>query len=75
LEAQFKGDASRETHGGPVVRTLCFHCTGTVSIPGQGIKILEAKGQGTPQKSDNSKPNCPFLASEIHRLRNILICK
>ena len=25
--------------GGPVVRTLCFHCRGTVSIPGRGTKI------------------------------------
>lgn len=25
--------------GGPVVKTLCFHCRGTGSIPGQGTKI------------------------------------
>ena len=28
--------------GGPVVRTLRFHCRGTGSIPGQGAKILHA---------------------------------
>ena len=28
--------------GGPVVRTLCFHCRGMGSIPGWGIKILQA---------------------------------
>ena len=28
------------TPGGPVVKTLCFHCRGLGSIPGQGTKLL-----------------------------------
>ena len=29
----------REFPGGPVVKTLCFRCRGTGSIPGQGTEI------------------------------------
>ena len=32
--------------GGPVVRTLCFHCRGMGSIPGWGTKILHVMWHG-----------------------------
>ena len=35
---------AREFPGGPVVRTLRFHCWGPGSIPGWGTKILQARG-------------------------------
>ena len=31
-----------EFPGGSLIRALCFHCRGTVSIPGWGTKILHA---------------------------------
>ena len=31
-----------EFPGGPVVRTLCFHCRSKDLIPGQATKILHA---------------------------------
>ena len=35
-----------EFPGGPVVRTLCFHCRGTGSIPDLGTKIPHAAQYG-----------------------------
>ena len=35
---------------GPEVKTLCFHCRGVGSIPGQGTKILYATWQGKKKK-------------------------
>ena len=40
----------REFPGGPVVRTLCFHCRGHGSIHGWGTKILQAMQQGQKKK-------------------------
>ena len=31
-----------EFPGFPVVRTMCFHCQGPSSVPGQGTKIPQA---------------------------------
>ena len=36
----------RESPGGLVVRTQCFHRKGPGSIPGQGTKILQAVWHG-----------------------------
>ena len=40
----------REFPGGPVVKTLSFHCQGPSSIPGQGTKILQATWCGQKKK-------------------------
>ena len=39
-----------EFPGGPVVRTRCFHCSGTGAIPGWGTKIPQATQQGQKKK-------------------------
>ena len=44
-----------EFPGGPVVRTLCFHCRGLDSVPGWGMKILQAK-QYSPKREREKKP-------------------
>ena len=36
----------REFPGGPVVRTLRFHCPGQSSIPGWGTKIPQTSWRG-----------------------------
>ena len=50
--SMWKTKQFREFSGSAVVRTLCFHCRGTGSIPGQGTKILHAMQQG--KKRHNS---------------------
>ena len=47
-------DCGGEFPGGPVVRTLCFHCWGPGSIPGQGTKIPQnvQRNQKRKKKKD-----------------------
>ena len=40
----------REFPGGPVVRTLCFHCHEPGSIPILGAKILQATWMAKKKK-------------------------
>ena len=40
-----QGEDRRDFLGGPVVKTLSFHCRDTGLIPGQGTKITHAMGQ------------------------------
>ena len=48
---QNKKPAVGELLGGPVSRTLCFHCWGhTSSIPGWGTKIPQASSGGEEKK-------------------------
>ena len=57
---------TRDFPGGPVVRTLRFHCRGSGSIPGQGTKILQAaKPKQKKQKNPDSlaEHEGPFSAS------------
>ena len=42
----------RDSPGGPVVKTPCFHGMGTGLIPGQGTKILHAAWHGQKKKKD-----------------------
>ena len=44
-----------EFPGGPVVRTLHFHCQGLGSIPGWGTKILQALKHNQKQKARSPK--------------------
>ena len=46
----------REFPGGPVVRTLHFHCWGPRSIPGRGTKILQVAWCGQRNKKLKKKP-------------------
>ena len=39
-----KNEILRDFPHGPMVKSLCFHCKGTGSIPGQGTKILYTCG-------------------------------
>ena len=41
---------NREFPGSPVVRTRCFHCCDSGSIPGWGIKIPQTMWQGQKKK-------------------------
>ena len=63
--------------GGPVVRTLCFQCSGHSSIPGGSTKILHAMLYG--QNNNNNKGRAayleaitfpPFYRSESQDLQN-----
>ena len=57
----FKMHHSRDSPGGPVVRTLRFHCQGLGSIPGWGTKIPKATWHG--QKIEKKTPKCITLTS------------
>ena len=56
-----KGNNSR-VPGGPVVRTLCFHCKGKCSIPGWGTKEDSISLAAAAAKSLQS---CPTLCDSI----------
>ena len=43
-------DRRRDFPGGPVVKTPCFQCRGTGSIPGLGTKIPHAMLRGQKKK-------------------------
>ena len=45
-----RGDAGGEVPGGPGTRTRCSHCCGLGSIPGWGMKILQAAGPKKKKK-------------------------
>ena len=45
-----------EFPGGPVVRTLCFHCRGLDSVPGWKMKILQAKKHSPKKEREREKP-------------------
>ena len=51
---QGRNDVNKSTKldfpGGPVVKTLRFHCRGAGSIPGRGTKILHAVWHGQKKK-------------------------
>ena len=51
----FKKYQYREFPGGPVVRTLCFHCWGPGSILGWGTKTLQAVQWGQKKKKERKK--------------------
>ena len=55
----FKG-SEWDFPGGPVVRTLCFHCRGPRFDPWVGAKILPATQHGQKRKKKKRK----FKASE-----------
>ena len=42
---------------GPVIRTWCFHCQGSGSIPGWGTKIPQASWPNERAKKCNKKKN------------------
>ena len=50
-----KNIIGREFPGGPVVKTLCFHCWGLGSIPGGGTKILQAERLSQKNKKEENK--------------------
>ena len=41
--------------GGPVVKTLCFHCSGHGSIPGRGTKIPHDECGQKMEKTETKK--------------------
>ena len=47
----FCNGVSGDFPGSPVVKTSCFHCRGTDSIPGQGTKIPQTTECGKKKKS------------------------
>ena len=47
-----KNEILRDFPHGPMVKSLCFHCKGTGSIPGQGTKILYTCGTVKKRKSE-----------------------
>ena len=46
----FCNGVSGDFPGSPVVKTSCFHCRGTDSIPGQGTKIPQTTECGKKKK-------------------------
>ena len=51
----FKKDKSWEFPGGPVVRTLHFHCRGPGFNPGWGTKIPQAVRHGQKKQKQKQK--------------------
>ena len=60
----YRKDMFWEFPGGPVVRTLCFHCRGPSSIPGWGTKIPPPHTQ---------KICFSFVFNSFHKMSNVLL--
>ena len=58
-----------EFPGGPVIRTLHFHCQGLCSIPGQGTKIPQATQPKTKKYVIFLKTYA--ITTEIKHIRHI----
>ena len=58
-------DRRRDFPGSPVVKTLCFQCRGTGSIPGLGTKIPHAMLSGQKKKIKRQKEHGKCMAQSL----------
>lgn len=58
-----------EFPGGPVIRTLCFHCLGPGLITVRGTKILQAEQHSQKKKIEGKKEKRKIDKDNLYLIR------